>query len=150
MLLLKDFKRLDRYLDIENVKQYFDTSFALKISGWFYEFEDNVSSLYLKDNILHFSYNDVDITINPNVCVEISNPTLIDSSLPLKLYEKQFILYEKKNPLVSFKYTIEEFYQITMEEEEDFDWGVFTSNVINAPKKKKQIIEFLKSNYPNN
>ncbi len=148
MVLLKDFEKLDRYLDVKNMKQYFDTSFSLKFNGWFYEFEKGFSLFYLKEDILYFSYNETNIVINSDIVIKISKPLLIDSSLPLKLYQKYFKLYEKKELLISFAYIVEEFYQITMEEKEDFDWGLFISNYINIPKKRKQIIELLKSNSP--
>ena len=145
-MFLKDFKKFDRYLDAINMQQYLDASCSLKFNGWFCEFNEGVSSLYLKEDILYFSFNEISILINSDIIIKIPNPILIKSSLPLKLYQKYFKLYEKEELLLSFTYIVEEFYQVTMEEEEDFDWGLFVSNNINNPKRRKRTVEFLKSN----
>ncbi|NDV68509.1 hypothetical protein [Dysgonomonas sp. 25] len=144
MKLLKDFRRFGRYIESSSKQEHIDNSLPIKIAGWFCELENAFSSLYLKDDALHFSFNETNIIIDSDVTVKLSTPTLINSTSSLALYEKQFMLYEREKLLLSFKYTIDEFYQITMEEEEDFDWGLFVSNIINVPKRKKQILEFLK------
>lgn len=45
--------------------------------------------------------------------------------------------------MFSFRYNVEEFYQLTMENEEDFDWGLFVANIVNNDKRQKTIIELL-------
>ncbi|WP_108822442.1 hypothetical protein [Dysgonomonas sp. Marseille-P4361] len=148
MKLLKDFNRHSRYIEFTSKEQYFDSSRLSPIIGWFCKFENNFSALYIENDILYFLFNNNKAHISPNIKVELSQPLLIDTSSPLKLYQREFNMYERKSLfrkklLFSFRYIVEEFYQLTMENEEDFDWGLFVANIVNNHKRQKTIIELL-------
>ena len=147
MILLKDFNRYDRYIELGSKEEYIDSSLSSSMVGWFYESYNSFSALYIEDSILYFLFDEYKTPIHLNQKIKLSKHLLIDAtSTSLKLYQREFKLYEIRNLvretlILSFNYNIEEFYKITMEEEEDFDWGLFIANIFNNKKRQKFIID---------
>lgn len=157
MILLKDFNRYNRYVELGSKEEYIDSSLSSSMVGWFYESDCIFSALYIEDSILYFLFDKYKTPIHSNQKIKLSKHQLINDA-PLKLYQREFKLYEIRNLVretlvLSFNYNVEEFHQITMEEEEDFDWGLFIANIFNSKNRQKSIIDFFskgRSNPPTN
>lgn len=52
MKLLKDFNKKERYIIWGDRKEIFDSLKQLLVVGWFFEFENDFSALYIEDSFL--------------------------------------------------------------------------------------------------
>ncbi|MCW5921687.1 MAG: hypothetical protein KIS77_05040 [Saprospiraceae bacterium] len=136
MELLKNFDSANKYLDLDSNK-IMEYSSQVKINGW-YKLIDNIpSALLVTANRLYFIWNNKKKLITNNTYIKIDDLKDLNKKT-LKLYEPAMLIFQ-------FDYNVDDNYSnVTPFEyidDEDFDWGLFVSNIINDTERKNNFIK---------
>lgn len=131
--MLKSFDVFNEYLKLPDEKYY---SYKDEdINGWFKIVDNKISAIYALDNNLYFKYDFLEKRISEEAKVNI---------IPLLNNEKKFQLFLDSSLVIEFKYKSEDEKLKTEPfdyiEDEDFDWGLFVSNIINNRERRKQVL----------
>lgn len=133
MILLKSFDKATDYLDVTTKKIVSDID-GRKTVGWFKLLNGSISSLYVNKKQLIYQFDDQMIELTNHV----SSVEKLDGD------KKKFSLFYGNNLVHDFEYTFsDELLNVTPFEYieiEDFDWGVFLSEVINNDNRKLRVI----------
>lgn len=135
--LLKSFENANEYLILENMERTI-RPVGQKSVGWYKIVGGHPRTLVVQDSKLFLTYKDKKVSIDANT---MSKTSEIGENL------SSFELIKTGNTQISFTYehdksliSVEPFDYI---DAEDFDWGLFLSNIINNKSRKAALIERL-------
>jgi len=138
MKLLANFNRANEYFDLETkiVKRIPNSP---KTVGWYKNVKGGWVILLIKNSKFYISYNGKEFEIKSNYFAQVK-------TLPFSLFNR-FTLFDKEKSVLSFKY-LKNFIPVfsgsplsAFVSREDFNWGLFLSNIINDKNKQERIIQ---------
>ena len=126
-------------LDNGSIKKYSkkeNTNDSLKINGWFSEIESKLFALYSLDKKLYFYYSGKTIELKEEIRIEVSGSP---EKRHLEVFNENNLVFEilyniKKNKIYNNDPT-------PFIEKEDFDFGLFVSNISKNIQRKKILVE---------
>lgn len=137
MKLFRDFNSIFDYCEYSTGK--FIKYDSLQSSKGLYKIVDNntFTAIYVEDSKLFFIYDSNTSIITDDYQVVLSKTN--------KKYWKKAEFYKADSLILEFTYEWQESYvdipPFSFIEDEDFDWGLFLSNIINDKKRKDRFIK---------
>ena len=135
MRILSNFDKFKEYCDIDS-KVFFHLEVPPKSIGLYKIIEYIFSAIFVVNYKLFFVYNTDEYEITNNYHLKISRTN--------KKYQKNAELYEDDTLMLEFIYEWEKSYseypEFGMTDDQDFDWGLFLSNIINNKEGKETFI----------
>jgi hypothetical protein len=130
--LLRCIDFANKYLEIESSKFYTLDS-KIKIIGWYKLIEEIVSALFVDELKLFMLWD--------NLKYHITDTCVVKLNVLEHGKTKRFLLYDSNNLIFDFIYELKDNYASSTSfdylDDEDFDWGLFVSNIINNQKRKE-------------
>lgn len=133
-ILFQSFDEINQIYDLDKKSSYV-IDVTPKTCGWYKVIEDKVSAIYAFKGQIHLIYNKIQISLNQTMNSKIKNKngiqifTLKNNNLPILTFE-----YSSENSLKG----VEPFDYI---DDEDYDWGLFLSNIINNVNRQHLFIK---------
>lgn len=135
MELLKNFDSANEYLDLDSNKIIKCLS-EVKINGWYKIIDNAPSALLVSANRLYFIWDSNKHLVTDSTYIKIDKSKILNNNL--KLYEIETLIFQ-------FNYDADENYSnlspFEYIDDEDFDWGLFVSNIINDTERKNNFIK---------
>jgi hypothetical protein len=109
---------------------------GIRTAGWYKHLEGKLSALYVRSGFFFVRYDTVDVSINNDMTARV-----IGNGIKWK-----FSLVKGDNLIIEFDYPISydninpEYDFTPFVEDEDFNWGLFLSNIINNKSRMDNII----------
>lgn len=132
--IVRNFEAFNQYYDIDS-NSFITSISVMDIIGWYKTVDKFVSILFVKNNKLNISLGDVNHQVNDNTQAKIED--LSDKM-------KRFMLLESNKVILFFDYDFQSNYSATSPfeyiDDEDFDWGLYLSNIVNNKNKRNNII----------
>ena len=139
-MLLKSFDQVGKYYDILSSK-IVSSNEERKSVGWFKMINRSMSALYVENQNIVYYFNKQTWIINPahKAVTKI-----------IKDHKKSFSLLVGHSIAHKFVYIFDDKLMSVMPfgyiDEEDFDWGLFLSQIINDQERQNRIINQLTTN----
>lgn len=136
--LVRNFDSFKEYYSIES-KEFCSSDSEVEIIGWYKIIDDTICALFVENSGLCIFWKNEKYFVEDHDSMTVFNT---------KFSTVKKIVYMKNGqPVFDLEYEVEENYckntSLDYIEDEDFDWGLFLSNVINNDARKKNIIAIL-------
>lgn len=136
MIIVQNFDEFNKYLDIESGTEIIQNKLK-KTNGWYKNLNKSICALYIKNSMLCIKLDNLEIKITDNLKPKIKQIS--------KDFNEFQLLDEKDTIIFSFLYDSKiEFLGSPFEylnDDEEFDWGLFLHNIISDTKRKSIFIE---------
>ena len=137
-MVLRNFDSANEYYNIDTGKRArFDTD--QKINDWYKLVNGIISALLAENSQLFIVWDKNKYLINEKTTVRLADST-INGERKLSFYISSSLVFEFHYPVEADYSNVSPFEYI---DSEDFDWGIFVSNVINDESRTKNFIENL-------
>lgn len=130
---LQSFQKHLLILNLADKKVEEKNTVSIITFGWYYYVEKVLTYLLFEENRVIFCYDSLEFEIDENFearCIKTEEDFI-------------FELYKKNNLILNFfyksEYVLDDMFGFI--EEEDFNWGLFLSNVINSIERRELIFQ---------
>ena len=103
--------------------------------GWYKIVNGMICAFYVRNNNLMLKYGENDFLISSSS--KAKSILINDNFYAFRLFEESKVIFEFLYEANKSLFNLEPFDYL---DEEDFDWGLFLSNIINDPERKERIL----------